>query len=99
MPEPPAAAYSTTEFVRRWREHGQVTRDAGSRFLYLEQADGTTLLFANGEALALAPSSGDIAARLCQSRQLRYEGTSADAAQASLLCELYNRGALYFEHE
>lgn len=94
---PPDEPWELAELKAHLRAGGQLERNPGSRFAWMDHEPGQVLLFTDGQCLALSTALGDLAAALCRER--RWDGRAlaswlkrADAT--ALLLDLLNEGHL-----
>lgn len=88
--------YSVEELTDYLQEGGLLYRSEGSRFAYREKADGSAVLFVNGEACDVSAGSINFARALCDEPAICSEHVTTIEAQ-EILTELYNMEALYGE--
>lgn len=91
-----AEQYSVDELTDYLNSGGLLYRAEGSRFAYRVKADGSVVLFVNGEACELSEKTADFAQALCDSPFISAEFAATTEAQ-EVLTELYNMEALYGE--
>ncbi|MDS4069761.1 MAG: cupin domain-containing protein [Candidatus Competibacter sp.] len=102
--EPEAEPYDESELRAHLRGGGTLERNPGSRFHYIAEPEGETILFVDGQEFALGPGVEFMAPLLCRHRVLtpallREALGSVDARQ--LLLDLLDEGylAIYEEDE
>lgn len=96
-------ALSATEFLSAWKQAGALWRNSACRFLYIsDKSQGSSTLFVNAEAYPLPAIPDSLIADLCSATALPYDELQAALEQKCLveaLCDLYNRGAYYINHD
>ena len=100
--EPEPEPYDEDELRAHLRAGGQLERNPGSRFHFIAEPEGETMLFVDGQEFALGPDVAFVAPLLCRHRVLtpallREALKKPDARQ--LLLDLVNEGYLVIYEE
>jgi 50S ribosomal protein L16 3-hydroxylase len=100
--EPEPEPYDEDELRAHLRAGGQLERNPGSRFHFIAEPEGETMLFVDGQEFALGPDVAFVAPLLCRHRVLtpallREALKQPDARQ--LLLDLVNEGYLVIYEE
>lgn len=78
----------------------ELSRNPASRFSFIRNADGTVLLFVDGEVYECAGDTADFAEHLCAGAMKQTAGLLAGSADAvALITTLINLGSLAFDTE
>jgi 50S ribosomal protein L16 3-hydroxylase len=95
--EPEPEPYDEDELRAHFRAGGQLERNPGSRFHFIAEPEGETMLFVDGQEFALGPDVAFVAPLLCRHRVLTpallREALKQPGAR-QLLLDLVNEGYL-----
>ena len=100
--EPGDGPYSENDLREHVRGGGSLERNPGSRFHYMVDPAGETVLFVDGQAFALGPVLAFVAPLLCRYRTLtptRLRGTEAALTPANCCWDLLNEGLVVIYEE
>ncbi len=101
-PPTPERPLTAAEFRARWRQYPTLYREPASRFLYLDDSDGTRWLYVDGHEYVLEGQLRETAPLLCNLRQLTRAHVDACASPDTLdalLLDLYNQGCYHFHDD
>ncbi|MDG4555285.1 MAG: cupin domain-containing protein [Candidatus Competibacter sp.] len=100
--EPETEPYTEEELREHLRGGGSLERNPGSRFHFIAEPEGETILFADGQEFALGPAVAFMAPLLCRYRTLtpaRLREALKQPEARQLLLDLLNEGLLAIYEE
>ncbi|HNM43114.1 cupin domain-containing protein [Plasticicumulans sp.] len=95
--EPEDDPYTLAELRRHLKDGGQLERNPGSRFAYIDHGQDSVTLFVDGQEFALGPALATLARVLCRERILdsrRLQAALSGDDAWALLLDLLNEGFL-----
>lgn len=93
---------STTDFLKKFKEHGILRRPATLRANYHINKKGQITLYINGIKQALLPNVENIVRLFCNQTLINYSDIHSQLTEENLiefLCQLYNKGYIEFVDE